>query len=105
MLEEGLIEETRRLVFDRKLTPEVCNALDSVGYKEATQHLRGEVDYTEMVRLFQRNTRRFAKRQISWFGRDQRIKWVEVNEIRVVEEIVEEILRYLNSANDGKNFS
>jgi tRNA dimethylallyltransferase len=57
MLEEGLVEEVRRLVTQRKLTPQTCNALDSVGYKEVNQYLQGEVDYTEMVRLFQRNTR------------------------------------------------
>jgi tRNA dimethylallyltransferase len=87
MLEEGLIEETRRLVFDRKLTPEVCNALDSVGYKEVIQYLRGEVDEPEMLRLFQRNTRRFAKRQISWFGRDERIQWVTLQESMKTETV------------------
>jgi tRNA dimethylallyltransferase len=91
MLEAGLIEETRRLVFDRKLTPELCNALDSVGYKETTQYLRGEVDYNEMVRLFQRNTRHFAKRQISWFSRDPRIEWVEVDENVSVIEIANKV--------------
>jgi tRNA dimethylallyltransferase len=94
MLDQGLIEETWRLVNDRNLTPEVCNALDSVGYKEATQYLRGEVVYDEMVRLFQRNTRRFAKRQISWFGRDERIKWVEIHKEINIGEIAEQVLNF-----------
>jgi tRNA dimethylallyltransferase len=103
MLEVGLIEETRRLLFDRKLTPEVCNALDSVGYKEATQYLRGEVDYTEMLRLFQRNTRRFAKRQISWFGRDARIRWVEISEGRAATDVVGEVLQCFASEGIREN--
>jgi tRNA dimethylallyltransferase len=105
MLEGGLIEETRRLVFERTLTPEICNAMDSVGYKETTQYLRCEVDYNEMVRLFQRNTRRFAKRQISWFGRDERIKWVEVDEGKPVEAIAGEIRNYFKSEGFGEKKS
>lgn len=102
MLEAGLIDEVKALISDRK--PEgdgfltQFNALNSVGYVEVIQYLRGEVDYDEMVRLFQRNTRRFAKRQISWFGRDERIEWVKMSRDRQIEEAAEEIVGIYSEA-------
>ena len=63
------------------------------------EYLRGEIDYDEMVRLFQRNTRRFAKRQISWFGRDERIKWIKVDEERLLENIKPEVFNNFNEHN------
>jgi tRNA dimethylallyltransferase len=97
MLDDGLIEEVQRLTASG-LTPENCIALDSVGYKEIFAYLQGTVDEAEMLRLFQRNTRRFAKRQLSWFHRDDRIHWIHRDEARSVPQIVQEILRvYKNS--------
>ncbi len=93
MLEDGLIEEVKELIFTEKLDPNHCNALNSVGYAEVIQHLQGKIDYAEMVRLFQRNTRRFAKRQISWFGRDERIGWLKLNGQTAFEEAVGQVLR------------
>ncbi|RJP77269.1 MAG: tRNA (adenosine(37)-N6)-dimethylallyltransferase MiaA [Candidatus Zixiibacteriota bacterium] len=102
MLDEGLLDEVRSLV-DRGLTPAQCNALDSVGYVEPLQYLHGEIDYEEMVRLFTRNTRRFAKRQISWFKRDARIAWVEMREGRPVEAAAGEVLAvYQNAGYAGR---
>jgi len=92
MLEEGLIEEVKDLIFTKKLDAKRCNALNSVGYAEVIQYLQGQVDYPEMVRLFQRNTRRFAKRQISWFGRDGRISWMKTDMSAKVEDIAGRVL-------------
>ncbi|HEX7344652.1 MAG TPA: tRNA dimethylallyltransferase, partial [bacterium] len=92
MLEDGLVEEVKNLIFTKELDPNHCNALNSVGYAEVIQFLQGKIAYAEMVRLFQRNTRRFAKRQISWFGRDARIQWIRMNRDRNSEEAANEIL-------------
>jgi len=97
MLEDGLIEEVKELIFTKRLDPSRCNALNSVGYAEVIQHLQGKIDYAEMVRLFQRNTRRFAKRQISWFGRDERIRWVKMESHRRPEAAAAEILDTLST--------
>ncbi len=95
MLEEGLISEVKQLVAGKDLDdPNFLtryNALNSVGYVEVIQYLKGDIDYDEMVRLFQRNTRRFAKRQLSWFGRDKRITWVEVSAGDTCETIAERL--------------
>jgi tRNA dimethylallyltransferase len=74
MISAGLIEETRALAaegFDASF-----NALNSVGYREALSFLRGQIDREEMLRLFRQNSRRYAKRQMTWFRRDPRIRWI-----------------------------
>ncbi len=101
MLEQGLIEEVKSLTKGLDIEApdffDKYNALNSVGYAEVINHLRGEYDYDEMVRLIQRNTRRFAKRQISWFGRDSRIQWVELTADGFTEEAAFRIIDILHT--------
>ena len=73
MLERGLLEEVRSL--RNQGFSETTRALKTIGYREAFRHLRGEIDYEEMVRLLKRNTRRYAKRQLSWFRRFDSYEW------------------------------
>lgn len=78
MLAEGLLDEVEHLEtlgYDSSL-----NALKTVGYAEASAYRRGKISYTELVRLFKQNTRRYAKRQLTWFRRDSRIIWVQLAE-------------------------
>lgn len=74
MLEAGLLDEVRG-VLDAGHDAET-NALQTIGYREPIRHLRGEIDYDEMVRLLERNTRRYAKRQRTWFRRYP--EWLEL---------------------------
>lgn len=67
MIEQGLEAEVRTWNNHREL-----NALNTVGYKEWFPYFDGEYDYEEVVRLIQRNTRRYAKRQLTWWARDKR---------------------------------
>jgi tRNA dimethylallyltransferase len=89
MLSRGLIEEVKRLRtqgFDRDL-----NALNTVGYKEAFEYLDGELSYEEMVELIKRNTRRYAKRQLTWFRADKRIKWIKQVENGSLEQMADAV--------------
>lgn len=70
MLEEGLEEEVRGLWPLHHL-----NALNTVGYKEFFDYFEGKTDYEETVRLIKRNSRRYARKQLSWFRRDDDIHW------------------------------
>ena len=94
MLARGLIEEVKNLHrqgYDHRL-----NALNTVGYKEVFDFLEGRSSYEEMVELMKRNTRRFAKRQLTWFRRDSRIKWITMDgstSLERVADIVENDLR------------
>jgi tRNA dimethylallyltransferase len=65
MLAAGLLDEVRGLL-DRGVDPSL-NALRTIGYEEAIACLQGRLSYDEMVRLIKRNTRRYAKRQLTWF--------------------------------------
>lgn len=78
MIRRGLVDEVRRLLsrgFDDGMT-----AMQGLGYKEIAAHLRGEMTLEEAVDLLKRDTRRFAKRQLSWFRRMPDIHWVDVTE-------------------------
>ena len=70
MFEDGLVEEVRSLLPYRS-----CQALQTVGYKEVFEYLDGRIPLDEAVRLIQRNTRHYAKRQLTWWRRDPTIKW------------------------------
>lgn len=71
MVEEGLVEEARSLYPKRHL-----NALQTVGYQELFQYFDGDIDLNTAIELIKRNTRRYAKRQLTWFRKDQAIHWV-----------------------------
>lgn len=70
MIEKGLFEEAEGLFEKRHL-----NALQTVGYSEVFGFLEGKYDKAEAIRLLKRNSRRYAKRQLTWFRRDLEIHW------------------------------
>lgn len=88
MISNGLIEETKSLIekYDRRL-----NSLNTVGYKEIIAYLNNEITLERAVELIKRNTRRFAKRQLTWFRADERITWFDVKSQEDLENIADEI--------------
>lgn len=77
-LAQGLVREVEGLLA-RGVPPE-APAMQGLGYKEIVPYLRGETTLAEAVAALKRNTRRFARRQESWFRRDPRIRWIEAGE-------------------------
>lgn len=75
MLSEGLFEEAESLFEKRGL-----NALQTLGYTEIFDFLEGKYDKEELIRLLKRNSRRYAKRQLTWFRRDSLIHWFHPSE-------------------------
>ncbi|PSQ95755.1 MAG: tRNA (adenosine(37)-N6)-dimethylallyltransferase MiaA [Bacteroidetes bacterium SW_9_63_38] len=76
MLDSGLLDEVRAVMdIDGVQLDEP--PLSTIGYREPIQHLRGEIDYDEMVQLVKRNTRRYAKRQLTWFRRYDEYTWMD----------------------------
>ncbi|MCR2802904.1 tRNA (adenosine(37)-N6)-dimethylallyltransferase MiaA [Paenibacillus sp. SCIV0701] len=78
MLQEGLVEEVRQLL-ERDLPPNAV-PMQALGYKEIARYLRGECSYEAAVELLKRDTRHFAKRQLSWFRHMQDIQWIDAGE-------------------------
>jgi len=88
MIKMGLLEEARRLYPYRH-----HNALQTVGYQEIFPYLDGQYDMDEAVRLIKRNTRRFAKRQLTWFRKDTEIQWFDAD--KNTAELLADIRSYL----------
>jgi tRNA dimethylallyltransferase len=88
MFEQGLIDEVQRLI---SMGFADANAINAVGYKEVVQYLNQEISYREMVALIQRNSRRYAKRQFTWFRKDDSIHWLEIPDAHIIQKIIDMI--------------
>ena len=92
MLEDGLVEEVKRL------KEEGCTrgmvSMQGLGYKEILAYLEGEYSLEEAVRILKRDTRHFAKRQLTWFRRERDVIWVNKDEFDYRED---RILEYMLS--------
>ena len=84
MVEEGLVDEAKMLYDRREL-----NALNTVGYRELFDHFDGKYDLAEAIRLIKRNSRHYARKQLTWFKRDKDIVWFNPDD---KEAILKEIL-------------
>ena len=84
MLAEGLYEEAESLFEKRGL-----NELQTLGYTEVFDFLEGKYDQMELVRLLKRNSRRYAKRQLTWFKRDAQICWFHPDEQEKIGSFIE----------------
>jgi tRNA dimethylallyltransferase len=98
-LAHGMVEETRGLL-DRGYAPELA-AMKGLGYRQVAAYLRGDYDYAEMVRQFKRDTRHYAKRQMTWFRKEPGIEWIEIEDgsslDQAVTQVLERIDRFLAS--------
>ena len=89
MIEEGLVEEVRSLQGYRDV-----NALQTVGYSEIFEHLDGKISLETAIEEIKRNTRQYAKRQMTWFRKDKEINWINANQtdeiLRMAQKLVEQ---------------
>lgn len=88
MIGAGLFEEAQSFAAHKHL-----NALQTVGYREVFGYLEGAYDRLEAIRLLKRNSRRYAKRQLTWFKKDIGITWFDASSI---DRASENIFRFLN---------
>lgn len=84
MIEEGLVEEVKGLIekgYGRDLV-----SMQGLGYKEIYSYLQGEISLSDAIYILKRDTRHFAKRQLTWFKREQDVVWVEKDKLTTEEE-------------------
>jgi len=93
MIKNGFVDEVKNILF--KGYNKNLNSLNSVGYKEIIQHLEGEISLERAIELIKRNTRHYAKRQMTWFRKDKRIEWFDVNEFSDLDQFAEQIVASL----------
>lgn len=89
MIDDGMVEEARKVYPYRGL-----NSLNTVGYKELFLHFDGELTLPEAIEKIQNNTRKYARKQLTWYRRDEQIKWFN-------PEDKDEIIAYLDMAVQG----
>ncbi len=82
MMERGLLEEVKMLVNMQTAKP----PMQAIGYKEIAAYLKGEYPIDEAVRLIKRNTKRYAKRQFTWFRAEEGVRWVDITGVYDPEE-------------------
>ncbi|WNF35367.1 tRNA (adenosine(37)-N6)-dimethylallyltransferase MiaA [Bacillaceae bacterium IKA-2] len=86
MIEAGLIEEVRTL-YDQGIRD--CQSVQAIGYKEIYDYLEARLTKEEAIELLKRNSRRYAKRQLTWFRNKLDINWFELNELNFSEKMQE----------------
>ena len=91
MIDNGLIEEIK-YILDKGYS-KTLNSLNTVGYKEIISYLDGEITLDRAVDLIKRNTRRYAKRQMTWFRGVEGMHWFDVNSFGDLDNICEEIIK------------
>jgi tRNA dimethylallyltransferase len=96
MIELGLVDEVKHMLdygFEGFLT-----SLQAIGYKELIDYLNGKVSLKKAIETTKIRTRQYAKRQLTWFGADHRIRWIAVNEksaLQIADEIITELGSFL----------
>lgn len=91
MITNGLAQETKKLL--KKYSPRLP-AMSGIGYREIIAYLKHKIDLLEAINLIKRDTRHYAKRQLTWFKRDRRIKWLKPTDtIKAVQLIKKFILK------------
>ena len=76
MVDRGLVNEVRGLI--KKGYSEELGSMKGLGYRQIVGFLKGKYDEIEAIRQLKRDTRRYAKRQITWFNKDPAIRWVDL---------------------------
>lgn len=95
MLENGLIEEVKKLVtlgFATSIT-----SMQGIGYKEIIAYLNGKCSLEEAIEIIKRDSRRYAKRQLTWFRRIKEIEWFNIDNCGNNDNIIEEVLTYISN--------
>lgn len=93
MIENGLVDEVKNILemgYSSQL-----NSLNTVGYKEIISFLNNELTLEKAIELIKRNTRRFAKRQLTWFKKDKRITWLKINSFDEISFLSEKIIKLI----------
>ncbi|MFO7153400.1 MAG: tRNA (adenosine(37)-N6)-dimethylallyltransferase MiaA [Caldicoprobacter oshimai] len=93
MIEKGLLDEVKQLL-DRGYTRDMIS-MQGLGYKELIDYLQGRVSLEEAIYILKRETRRYAKRQLTWFRAQKDIAWVDVDQFESHEALAEWCLAYI----------
>lgn len=94
MIEEGLIEEVKSLL-ERGYDPNLIS-LQGIGYKEIILYLKGNISLDNSVEIIKKASRNYAKRQLTWFRRDKRFNWVDIDNFKTYNDLVKYLTESIN---------
>lgn len=95
MINSGLIDEVKGLLemgYNKNLV-----SMQGIGYKEIIMYLEEEISLDESIALIKQKSRNYAKRQLTWFRRDERIKWMNLDDYSNLEKLSKDIIQYTNN--------
>jgi tRNA dimethylallyltransferase len=95
MMAEGLLDEVFSLW--KKGCTRDMTSMQALGYKELIHYIEGRCTLGEAIRILKRDSRHYAKRQLTWFGRNKNIKWINLSEIKSADEAAELACRYIEN--------
>ena len=98
MIAAGLVEEVRSLVETYHLTAD-DTSMQGIGYKEILGYLNGSYDLPEAIRILKRDTRHFAKRQLTWFRREREVIWLDKDTLNTDQKLEDAIFAHLSDKN------
>ncbi len=93
MISMGLVDEVRSLL--AKGVPDYAQAMNGIGYKEILQYLKGDCSIEQAIDNIKLNSRRYAKRQMTWFRRDSDIHWIDVD---ISDDIISEAIEIIENS-------
>ncbi|MEO8665898.1 MAG: tRNA dimethylallyltransferase, partial [Ignavibacteria bacterium] len=96
MIANGLIDEVKWLM-ENNYDYRKNYSIDTVGVKEVFKYFESEYSYDEMTAMIKQNTRRYAKRQMTWFRKDKRINWINVDEATRDDDIAGKALEIFSA--------
>ncbi len=99
MLSNGLVDEVSSLI--KKGYGKNLVSMRGIGYKEIIEYLEGNTDYEEAVNTLKQNTRRFAKRQYTWFLKDENVKWFSMDNPSEIDKTLDSIVEYISKKIDS----
>ncbi len=94
MIEEGLVEEVKSLL-ERGYDPNLIS-LQGIGYKEIILYLKGNISLDDSVEIIKKASRNYAKRQLTWFRRDKRFNWVDIDNFKTYNDLVKYLTESIN---------
>lgn len=103
MIEEGLVEEVKQVLelIHHSITPLLrysqLSSMQAIGYKEIAMHLHGEISLEGAINLVKKRSRNYAKRQFTWFKKEDGIQWVDVTGIYDGNEIFQKLIKYISA--------
>lgn len=92
MIDEGFMAECKYIY---ELTDDNSQSIQAIGYREAFMYLNNEISFKDMVSLMKKNSRKYAKRQLTWFRQDERIHWMNLEDFNKFEDIEKNCLENL----------